>query len=303
MISYIEDKNILAKAFKAKNYESINIIITDMVKKNDLDYYENGLGYKIKKIDQLSEIYDADFFSINFYLMNVNPFFDEEMINYFNKMIKNLKKLLEEKEGYFIIKVPSHIPNLINSLRIIFEENSIFTGGTVCYFIDHEVSNLKVEDKIKIKMLKFEEYEKYNETIKDLSYESFKNYFGQYHISDFTRPKAPIIYKNWIRDFFKNSNNNDRMIVAEKNNKIVGFLTLYKNKNAYEIVLNAIDGNYRSDKIYERIVRFAVNYSMRNNKICTVSTQLSNIFAQRAWVNVGFKPYYSYYLFHYNNLG
>lgn len=302
MISYIEDKNLLAKSFNDRNYDYINAVINDLIEENKLNYYENGLGYKVKKINQLSEIYNQKFFAVNFYFNNLKPFFDEEMKIHFDKMIKNLKKFLEENEGYFIIKIPSHIPNLINSLKIVLQKNNIFTGGTICYSINQEVSELKKDDDLTLKMLDFGEYDKYKDYIKNLSYESFKNYFGQYHISDYTRPKAPIIYKNWVRDFFKNPNENNRMIVAEINEKVVGFLTLYKNSHAYELVLSGVDKDYRGNRVYERMIRFGVNYSQKNHKICTLSTQFDNIFVQRAWINIGFKPYYSYYLFHFNNL-
>lgn len=302
MISYIEDKNLLAKSFNDRNYDNINCIINNLVEKNELNYYENGLGYKIKKIEQLSEIYNHNFFAINFYFSNLEPFFDEKKKNKFNKMVTSLRKTLEEKEGYFIIKIPSHIPNLINSLQIIFDKNIMFTGGTICYSINKKAPDLELDDDLKLKILEFEEYEKYSESVKNLSYESFKNYFGQYHISDYTRPQAPMIYKNWIRDFFKNINDNNRIIVAEIKGKVVGFLTLYKDSNACEIVLNGVDKNFRGNKIYERMSRLGVNYSNENGKICTVSTQFDNIFPQRAWINIGFKPFYSFYLFHYNNI-
>ena len=79
--------------------------------------------------------------------------------------------------------------------------------------------------------------------------------------------------------------------------------TISETEYTIELVLNAVDKAYGNNKIYERIVRYATKYALEKNKLSTVSTQFDNFFVQRAWINIGYKPYYSFYLFHLNNIG
>lgn len=297
-ISYLEDKNLLAYCFNSKNYLEIDKYIE--TNKESLTYYfeekDKLLGYKIGKINQLSVIYQQDYYYVNFYFKNISlEFLDCEDI-LIEKLIIKLKQDLYSVKGYYILKIPSKNTMLINQFNKHLS-NTIFTGGTVCYQSKEIEDKVFSDDEIKIKLLSKEENYSYKDDLKKLSNEAFANYFSQYHISYITRDKAPLIYKNWIEDEMDN-----KIISAFYEGSLVGFLTMLETKYTFEVILNAVDKNFRNKKIYERMLRKALNIALSNKKVCTISTQMDNFNVQKAWINCGFKPYHSFYLMHFNNL-
>lgn len=299
-ISYLEDKNIIAPAIERRDYSIINDIIDNS--KETLDYYieENVklVGYKIYEVKQLTEIYGFNVKAISFYMRNIVHEFNENDDKLFERLIGKLNENIYNDKAYYIIKCPSHCPTLINQLNKHLNK-VIFTGGTICYYTNKCSNKNFKEDGLQLVFLTEDMKEKYREQLIDLGEKSFEEYFGQYHISYVTREKAPMIYKNWIKDYVEN--NYKDIIIAKYKDKICGFLTLSENEYCGEIVLNAVDLNHRGSKVYERMLRYAVASLLERNKMPTISTQFDNFLVQRAWVNVGFKPYYSYYLMHIDN--
>lgn len=300
--SYIEDKNILAYCVEKRKFDTISEYIENSKDKFSF-YIENKdeiYGYKINKIKQLSEIYGEDFYSIIFYFKNIDHFFNEEQNLIIDELIKELNNRVNMLKGYFILKVPSDNTMLINSINIHVKK-SIFAGGTICYSAKELRNKEFDEDSLVIRSFSKEEKVCNKEEIVKLGAKSFEKYFGQYHISYCTREKAPLIYKNWVDNIVDNGISKD-MIVALYNDSIVGFLTLEDTEYTTEMVLSAVDERYRGLKIYERMIREGVKISFENKKIATLSTQFDNFLVQRAWINIGFKPYYSFYNFHINNI-
>ena len=290
---------MLAYCVEHRNYDSINEAINRI--QNTFSYvasYENSiLGYKIQKINQLSNIYKFDVFAVSFYFTNIthefNEYFDEKIGVLVQHFVESLKKI----NGYIIIKVPSSNSMLINQLNkanITF----LYAGGTVCYYSNKQNEKVFNDDSLVIKMASTEDKLKYRSDLIELGRKSFEKYFGQYHISYITREKAPLIYENWVEEYLNDEE--DNLFVAFIDNRVVGFMTFNETVYANEIVLGGIDSEFRNKKIYERMIRYITKYSLEKEKITTISTQLDNFFVQRAWVNIGYKPYYSFYLFHLN---
>jgi ribosomal protein S18 acetylase RimI-like enzyme len=301
-ISYIEDKNLYAYCNEIRNFDIINKQIES--KRENLDYYieieDSIYGYEIKDIEPLSNIYGFNFFAVNFLFKNISHSFNEKEDVVIKKLILNLHQQIEKKQGYYIIKIPSFNNMLINQINLL-DKKLLFAGGTVCYYITDLKERHYEQDGLLIKLATKADKIKYHDELIDLSEASFKNFFGQYHISYVTRHKAHLIYKNWAKKYVENYDENN-LFIAYQGEKVVGFIAFDKTEYSYEIVLNCVDENYRGLKIYERMLNKCVNYCLIDRKLITVSTQIDNIFPQRAWINNGFKPYNTFYLFHYNNL-
>jgi GNAT superfamily N-acetyltransferase len=134
----------------------------------------------------------------------------------------------------------------------------------------------------------------------DLGIEGFKDYFGQYHIGEYTRPKAGIIYANWVKEYVQGGRGITYGAFAD--GKLAGFLNCDEGNGVLELVLSAVSQAVRGRGVYESMIRASVSDAARRGAIITTSTQFDNFSVQRAWVNIGFKPYYSFYLNHFNSL-
>lgn len=300
-LSYIEDKNLLAYCVANRDYSIINKKINEC--KNELTYFnyynESIIGYKIDRIKQLTNIYGYNVYAVKFYFTNITHEFDDYCDKNIGEMILKLKKDLGNLNGYIIIKVPSSNIMLINQLNKM-NINFLFTGGTVCYYIREFNDKNFGNDGLNIKIASPMDKKSYRNELIKLSEASFQNYFGQYHISYVTREKAPMIYKNWVEEYINSDGNN--LIIAQIENEVVGFLAIDETDYTIESVLGGISNNFMNKKIYERMLRFETKYTLNKNKISTISTQFDNFFVQRSWVNIGYKPYYSFYLYHVNSI-
>ena len=75
-ISHIEDKNLIACCVDKRNYEIINKVIEKDC--NNYDFFieeqEKKVGYKIYKVNQLSEIYGVSVYAVNFIFKDISDF-------------------------------------------------------------------------------------------------------------------------------------------------------------------------------------------------------------------------------------
>lgn len=302
-ISYIENKNLLASAFDSKNYDEISRYIYEI--KDEMDYYtlfDHGLaGYRIIKIPQLTKLYAFNVYAVSFYFVNIPHEYSESYNSKMAVMVNHFKNKVKKLYGYIIIKVPSSNSMLINQLNQT-GLNYINAGATVCYYSRKEINNASDEESLIIRMATKQDKLDYWNDLIDLGRESFKDYFGQYHISHITREKAPEIYKNWVEQTLKEEKENN-LVIALSNNKLVGFITLEENEKTIEIVLNAVDKKFRGMKIYTKSIKYVLDYTIDKKKISIISTQLDNYIPQQSWVSNGYKPYHSFYLYHLNNTG
>jgi len=299
--SYIEDKNLIAYCVDKRDYSEITLLIKE--NKKSFDYIvedgEDIFAYKIKKISQLTNIYKKDIFAVNFSFNNIEHEFNEKQVKLMERLVKQLSTTMNNINGYCILKVPSDNLMLIDQLNICLSCN-IFAGGTVCYYTKELRPRKFEEDGLSIRLITKKEKIKFKDQLLTLGRKCFEDYFGQYHISYVTRDKAPLIYENWVEDYILSDS--EDILIATYGNDIAGFLTIDNQPHVIEMVLSAVNEKYRGAKVYERMIRAGVELSLNNNKLATLSTQFDNYLVQRAWVNIGFKPYYSFYLMHYNNL-
>ena len=302
MISYVENKNLLAQSIEIRDYK----IVSEYIRSNKNNWTKfisdanRVYGYNINKVKTLSDLYKFDVYAIDFFFDNILSDFNTQDNQLVCELLNNLEKEIDWIKGYFIIRVPSSNTILINQLNML-NKKFFFAGNTICYYTNSLNESILPNNEVNIS-LATEEFKKiYKEEIINLSKKSFDNYFGQYHISHFTREKAPLIYRDWIIDYLDNDSEKE-LLLPIKDEKVIGFLAFDETLYTNEIVLNCVEQEFRGQKIYEQMLRKCVNLTLEKNKLVTISTQLNNYFPQRAWINCGFKPFHSFNLMHYNNL-
>lgn len=299
--SYINDWGLLARATADRNDELLFNAVENQ--KNTLDWYaeedDHLFGFRIESSESLSNVFGFKTFMVNFFFKNVAFDFDQNNVEVYKGLILNIKKKIDNIPGYYILRVPTSNVNLIDSINNELH-NTIFCGSSVLFLCTSAKDETLVNDGIVVQKAGENDIAKNKETLLKMGFESFSSYFGQYHISRITRDKAPILYENWTKEYIEDGRGT--IIVAKDNQKVAGFLACEESQHSFEMVLSAVDENYRGNKIYERMIREGTRIALEKNKIATLATQVNNYPVQRAWINIGFKPYFSFYMMHINCL-
>ena len=129
-----------------------------------------------------------------------------------------------------------------------------------------------------------------------IAYNSFRD--SRFSIDDnFNSKIGKIIKKRWVENYFLGKRGT-HMIVAEKNNKIVGFLLLIKKKSNILIDLIAVDKKYRKIGIGESLIKSIGKFNDLKYKSISVGTQITNKASIHLYNKIGFKLDKTFYNFH-----
>ena len=129
--------------------------------------------------------------------------------------------------------------------------------------------------------------------------EAFGDYASHYHADPrLDRARVAEIYPSWAARSCSEAGVADRVLVADDGGG-AGFATLRQRPAEVEGVLFAVAERARGVGVYRaflvQTLRFARSVSARR---VLVSTQISNLAVQRAWVRLGFLPVEALYTFH-----
>jgi len=297
-ISFEDNNDRYIKSFVSRDYTELGKELIDQ--KQDLTYYIEDTdvlyGYRIAKNYPLTELYNADFYSVRFYFVNIDTLHREEQTDNIVKLLQHLDKKINECKGYYNLRIPTHIVDLIKAYNTVFSD-TIFCGGTVEEYINgKEVPdnnknylNLFFADEIYIN--------KNKELLLEMTYHSFETYQGQYHISNITDHSAGKIYENWIKNSLDDCSK-DLIVVAEHEGTPIGFVTLGVGENSIEGILSAVSQEHRQYGAYKAMIAYSINYAYQQKKSFVTSTQFDNFIVQGAWASLGLKPFYSIYNIH-----
>ncbi len=183
--------------------------------------------------------------------------FNVAKVNEFDTTPENLLGLLKENHVKLVIsKINANNLELINKLESLgFQIKDIQATYKLELknFIINE--NLK-KNNITIRDAQIDDIDQ----LEEIAIESFRNY-GHYYADKRLDPKkSNEIYSDWIQRSMKEDGVADKIILAEINNEIAGFLSfkLY-NKGDYKYAaggLGAVSRNFRNKKIF-RLVSLA----------------------------------------------
>lgn len=304
-ISYCDNVFRMSQSYIQRDYKEMN----DWINGNkQVDLYgetvgEQYYGFEVVLNQALTQIYGFKCYVVKFKFINCDTLHNEEQNLKMEIMLEELKKYIKKNSGYYNLRIPTHVVDLSKAFNTVFaNETTIFCGGTVEEVIHGKNVETKISDEITINFANKAYIEEYKDTFLDMTYESFKTYQGQYHISHVTADKAGIIYKNWIEAGFDEYRENS-IVVAKLEDKPIGFVTLSEDENAVEGVLSAVDTSYRKYGAYKSMIAFIINYANKYGKAFIASTQFDNFIVQGAWNSLGMKPYFSIYNIHIDERG
>ena len=125
---------------------------------------------------------------------------------------------------------------------------------------------------------------------------AFAGYEGHYHADPrLDRAAADAGYVDWARRSIDGAD----VLVIEDAGIVAGFLTLEATDAGTEIVLNAVRPESQGQGLYLALVIGALHRSAELKvSRCVVSTQVSNVRAQKVWIRVGFEPTHAVHTFH-----
>jgi GNAT superfamily N-acetyltransferase len=139
------------------------------------------------------------------------------------------------------------------------------------------------------------------EEIQRIAADAFRGYTGHYHADPrLDRAACDAVYASWAHRSCLDAAVADRVLVAELEGRLVGFLTLKaRAPGEQEIVLNAVSPQAQRHGVYRSLVLGAIAQVRAEGATrVIVSTQVTNVAVQRIWTRLGFEPDHSFYTFH-----
>jgi ribosomal protein S18 acetylase RimI-like enzyme len=130
---------------------------------------------------------------------------------------------------------------------------------------------------------------------------AFKGYYGHYHAdSRLDERKCDEGYVAWAVRSCTSKEVASEVLVAEIDDKIVGFLTLrLNNASEMEGLLFGIAPESQRSGVGRALMLSGLELCKEKRaKRMVISTQVTNVAVQRVWCRLGFEPAHSYYTFH-----
>lgn len=299
MISYIDDNRILARAEIDKDYRLIDKRLRLMMDEFDAyaTYGDALVAYKISVNKPLTNLYGFSFFVVKFFLTGITNLHDDGQEALLLDLLNQLKVTLTTTKGYYNLRIPTHVVDLIKVFNQVFPSH-IFCGGTVEEYTSGRQVMMPDVPGIDIFRLSDETMPRYKDGLSDIARASFASYQGQYHISPVTLPKAGQIYVNWITSALDSSPSQVCAITSD--GRLAGFaLTEYdKTNRVSDMLLTCIDESMRGKHIYKSLIAHLINEAYANDAAFVSSTQFDNYGSQHTWASLGMVPFYSIYNMH-----
>lgn len=298
VISYIDDNFKLSYSYIQRNYDNVK----QEIEKNreELTYsLQDGdkiFAYHITKNEPLTKLYEKDFYVVKFVFENIETLHEEQQEKKLLELAGQLKQHMEDVRGYYNLRVPTHVVDLIKAINSVFD-GLMMCGGTVEEVTFGKKVESNINPDLKISFVEQDYIVKHKEVLLKMTYDSFKSYQGQYHISPITAEKAGRIYENWIEGSLDHFTPNT-VVVAEYESEPVGFVTICEKEEAVEGILSAVDSSRRKLGAYKSMIAYLINYACERKKNFISSTQFDNFIVQGAWNSLGMKPFYSIYNMH-----
>ncbi len=139
------------------------------------------------------------------------------------------------------------------------------------------------------------------ETIAKLTSQIFRNYRGHYHADPRLNPAdCDEVYTSWAYRSVMSRQVADSVLVAERENQVVGFIALRMNsKIEGEGALYGVDPAVQGHGIGRNLIIGALRWLEANGaEKMVISTQITNVSSQKVWVRLGFEPMHAQYTFH-----
>ena len=295
-VTFTDNCSKMGAAYKARDFGPLG---EELISRAKLNTYFSVVGdmfisYNVTVNKNLSRIYQDDFFVVKFDLVNVNSTHKDDQEAEIEKLFVSLKEYMESNPGYYNVRVPSHVVDIMRGFNSI-NGNAMFCGGTVEMIVTDNAPDVPVD----FRNYSSKEYVvNHKDVILNIARKSFGEYQGQYHISSVTSYKAGEIYGNWLGDFL--DGDLDGLFIADVEGKPAGFALFVEDSESVNTELIAVDESFRGHGIYRNMISYGINYAVNKGKIFINSTQLDNFIVQKTSAKLGMFPIYSIYNFHFD---
>lgn len=202
----------------------------------------------------------------------------------------------ENNASLLIARIDASKSNLTHAM----EKNGALLCDTLVYYemSPRKISETQADDgAIVIREMTKEDHA----TVLKISKEAFTGYFGHYHSDPkLDKKDCDDTYASWCESILNSPDPDNKILVAEDEIGICGFLTMHVHENTrLELVLSGVDKRATGRGVYRRMIHSGVAFAAKNHlKRVFTSTQISNIAVQKVWCGQGFTPTKHVHTFH-----
>jgi GNAT superfamily N-acetyltransferase len=139
------------------------------------------------------------------------------------------------------------------------------------------------------------------EAVRRVAAEAFRGYGGHYHADPRLHPaRCDETYSSWAFRSCTSRDVADRVLVAELDGEVAGFITLRLNSaDEGEGALFAVAPAARRAGLGRSLLVRSLEWlAEQGRRRMVISTQVTNVRVQRIWTRLGFEPSHSFYTFH-----
>lgn len=139
------------------------------------------------------------------------------------------------------------------------------------------------------------------ESVSSIAKEAFGNYFGHYHSDPrLSNKEADEAYMEWAQMSVRNASDKSPVLVVEKQNEIVAFITMRLNSETEgEACLSGVSSAYQAKGVYNFLIASTIEtFKNMNAMRMVVSTQINNYAVQKVWARQGLSLEKAFYTFH-----
>jgi GNAT superfamily N-acetyltransferase len=139
------------------------------------------------------------------------------------------------------------------------------------------------------------------EAVRALAGEAFHDFGGHYHMDRrLDRAACDALYADWAYRSCVTPGVADGVLVAARDDRIVGFVTMkLRGSEEGEGVLDAVAADFRGRGFHQALMLERLRWFQRRGvRRMTISTQVTNLAAQRSWLRLGLRPLRATYIFH-----
>lgn len=225
-----------------------------------------------KQYEFMTLQWDSDFFGVSSARVNLNGAVEK----------MDQEKIIEFCKGYDFVSIYNY-DNV--------KENNYWIGNrTNAFLVDLNIQFQKnVVDKPN-----YQDGKSYvrneltrNEQILDIASKSFK-YSRFFNDPDLSQEKANNIYLHWTECAF--GQDDKFFVIAERGEKVAGYILFSKNANSYVVELIAVDENYQGQKVGKSLISTMESFVKdQGMDVIRVGTQVNNILAAQFYYAAGFK--------------
>lgn len=222
-------------------------------------------------------------------------------VNKFNDDPEYILELLKENGFKLLIcRINCEEINLINKLEFlgflikdiqVSYKYNLNNNNYMNHHRNHHNNNILIRDANKNDVNK----------LQIIAYESFNNYGHYFADNNLNKDKCSEIYKDWVKRSFSGKKYADKIIVAEIEKEIVGFLTFkIINHNHAASGLGAVANKYRNKDVFSSITIEGLKWGKKIGlKWVEHNVLITNYAINRTFSKLGFKIYKSFLTFHY----